>query len=130
MVALPDNVLTRKMRWEAVGCLYAGWQKLLGGSNPIGLERRGLIAWDVAWGLTEGDRALEERFPAAVFTDPAQLPAANYVTAECIQIHGGVGYTWECDAHLYLRRAKVNDLLLGYQGWQRQRVADLYFASL
>jgi len=56
--------------------------------------------------------------------------AANYVTAECIQIHGGVGYTWECDAHLFLRRAKVNDLLLGYQGWQRQRVADLYFAGL
>ena len=56
--------------------------------------------------------------------------AANYVTAECIQIHGGVGYTWECDAHLYLRRAKVDDLLMGYQGWQRDRVADLYFASL
>jgi len=56
--------------------------------------------------------------------------AANYVTAECIQVHGGVGYTWDCDAHLYLRRAKVNDLLLGYQGWQRARVADLYFASL
>jgi len=56
--------------------------------------------------------------------------AANYVTAECIQVHGGVGYTWDCDAHLYLRRAKVDDLLLGYQGWQRARVADLYFASL
>ena len=39
--------------------------------------------------------------------------AANYVTAECIQIHGGVGYTWECDAHVFLRRAKVDDLLLG-----------------
>ena len=43
---------------------------------------------------------------------------------------GGVGYTWDCDAHLFLRRAKVDDLLLGYQGWQRARVADLYFASL
>jgi hypothetical protein len=41
-----------------------------------------------------------------------------------------VGYTWDCDAHFYLRRAKVNDLLLGYQGWQRARVADLYFATL
>ena len=52
------------------------------------------------------------------------------MTAECIQVHGGVGYTWDCDAHLFLRRAKVDDLLLGYQGWQRARVADLYFASL
>ncbi len=56
--------------------------------------------------------------------------AANYVTAECIQIHGGVGYTWENDSHLYLRRAKVNDLLMGAQGWQRERVADEYFATL
>jgi alkylation response protein AidB-like acyl-CoA dehydrogenase len=56
--------------------------------------------------------------------------AANYVTAECIQIHGGVGYTWDNDAHLYLRRAKVDDLLMGAQGWQRERVADEYFATL
>jgi alkylation response protein AidB-like acyl-CoA dehydrogenase len=56
--------------------------------------------------------------------------AANYVTAECIQIHGGVGYTWENDAHLFLRRAKVDDLLMGAQGWQRERVADEYFATL
>ena len=56
--------------------------------------------------------------------------AARRILKDGIQIHGGVGYTWECDAHLFLRRAKVNDLLLGYQGWQRARVADLYFASL
>jgi alkylation response protein AidB-like acyl-CoA dehydrogenase len=56
--------------------------------------------------------------------------AANYVTAECIQIHGGVGYTWENDSHVYLRRAKVDDLLLGAHGWQLERVADEYFAAL
>ena len=71
-----------------------------------------------------------DRAIAAAMAKAQAASAANYVTAECIQIHGGVGYTWECDAHLFLRRAKVNDLLLGYQGWQRQRVADLYFASL
>jgi len=41
-----------------------------------------------------------------------------------------VGYTWENDAHVFLRRAKVDDLLLGAQTWQRERVADEYFASL
>ena len=61
---------------------------------------------------------------------PRPPSAANYVTAECIQIHGGVGYTWENDAHLFLRRAKVDDLLMGAQGWQRERVADEYFATL
>jgi alkylation response protein AidB-like acyl-CoA dehydrogenase len=51
--------------------------------------------------------------------------AAIEVTGECIQIHGGVGFTWECDAHLYYRKAKQADLLFGYQGHQRQRLADL-----
>jgi alkylation response protein AidB-like acyl-CoA dehydrogenase len=51
--------------------------------------------------------------------------AANFITAENIQVHGGVGFTWDVDCHLYYRRAKQNDLLFGYQGWQRQRLADL-----
>ncbi len=76
------------------------------------------------------DVEVEDREIASASAKAYAAHAANYVTAECIQIHGGVGYTWECDAHLFLRRAKVNDLLLGYQGWQRQRVADLYFAGL
>jgi alkylation response protein AidB-like acyl-CoA dehydrogenase len=76
------------------------------------------------------DVDVEDREIAAASAKAYAAHAANYVTAECIQIHGGVGYTWECNAHLFLRRAKVNDLLLGYQGWQRRRVADLYFAGL
>jgi alkylation response protein AidB-like acyl-CoA dehydrogenase len=71
-----------------------------------------------------------DREAAAAMAKSYTAEAANYVTAECIQIHGGVGYTWECDAHVFLRRAKVNDLLLGAQTWQRERVADLYFAEL
>jgi alkylation response protein AidB-like acyl-CoA dehydrogenase len=51
--------------------------------------------------------------------------AAVRVTGDCIQIHGGVGFTWENDSHLFYKRAKANDLMLGRQGWQRHRVADL-----
>jgi alkylation response protein AidB-like acyl-CoA dehydrogenase len=71
-----------------------------------------------------------DREIAAAMAKAQSASAANYVTAECIQIHGGVGYTWENDAHIYLRRAKVADLLLGAQTWQRERVADEYFATL
>jgi alkylation response protein AidB-like acyl-CoA dehydrogenase len=71
-----------------------------------------------------------DREIAAAMAKAQAASAANYVTAECIQIHGGVGYTWENDAHLFLRRAKVDDLLSGAQGWQRARVADEYFATL
>jgi alkylation response protein AidB-like acyl-CoA dehydrogenase len=51
--------------------------------------------------------------------------AAIDVTAECIQIHGGVGFTWDVDAHLLYRRAKQDDLLFGAQGYQRRRLAGL-----
>ena len=44
---------------------------------------------------------------------------------ECIQIHGGIGYTWEHDAHLYLRRAKSSQLLFGPPAGQRARLAEL-----
>jgi len=71
-----------------------------------------------------------DRECAAAMAKSYAAEAANHVTAECLQIHGGIGFTWENDSHVYLRRAKVNDLLLGYQAWQRERVADLYFAAL
>ena len=41
------------------------------------------------------------------------------------QVHGGVGFTWDCDAHFHYKRAKVNDTLLGSQGHHRQRLAEL-----
>ncbi len=66
-----------------------------------------------------------EREAAAAMAKGFAAEAAVFVTAEDIQVHGGVGFTWECDAHWYYKRAKQNDVLLGYQGWQRQRLADL-----
>jgi alkylation response protein AidB-like acyl-CoA dehydrogenase len=51
--------------------------------------------------------------------------AFTYAAKECIQIHGGIGYTWEHDAHLYLRRAKSSQLLFGPPARQRARLAEL-----
>ena len=55
--------------------------------------------------------------------------AASFVAAECIQIHGGVGFTWDADAHVHYRKAKQKDLLLGYNGIHRARVASLLLGS-
>jgi alkylation response protein AidB-like acyl-CoA dehydrogenase len=67
--------------------------------------------------------------------DSAELPAAAslakaYCTdaffntaAESIQIHGGIGFTWEHDAHLYFKRAKSSQLLLGDPTYHRELVA-------
>jgi alkylation response protein AidB-like acyl-CoA dehydrogenase len=45
--------------------------------------------------------------------------------AENIQIHGGIGFTWEHDAHLYFKRAKSSEILLGDGTYHRELLADL-----
>jgi alkylation response protein AidB-like acyl-CoA dehydrogenase len=46
-----------------------------------------------------------------------------HAAAENIQIHGGIGFTWEHDAHLYFKRAKSSELLLGDAAYHRERLA-------
>ncbi|MEP7026048.1 MAG: acyl-CoA dehydrogenase family protein [Actinomycetota bacterium] len=46
-----------------------------------------------------------------------------HAAAENIQIHGGIGFTWEHDAHLYFKRAKASELFLGDGSYHRERLA-------
>jgi alkylation response protein AidB-like acyl-CoA dehydrogenase len=46
------------------------------------------------------------------------------VSSEMIQIHGGIGYTWEHDAHLFFKRAKASQILFGDAEEHRERLAD------
>ncbi|HER19787.1 MAG TPA: acyl-CoA dehydrogenase [Chromatiales bacterium] len=72
---------------------------------------------------------------AAAENDPDLLESAALAKAYCsdayfhaaaenIQIHGGIGFTWEHDAHLYLKRAKTDELLFGTPAEHRQALAD------
>ena len=47
-----------------------------------------------------------------------------HTAAENIQVHGGIGFTWEHDAHLYFRRAKADELLLGDSAYHRELLAQ------
>ena len=47
----------------------------------------------------------------------------SHVAGENIQIHGGIGFTWEHDAHLYLKRAKASELFFGDGSYHRARLA-------
>jgi alkylation response protein AidB-like acyl-CoA dehydrogenase len=51
------------------------------------------------------------------------------VAADAIQLHGGIGFSWEHDAHLHLRRAKLNQALFGDSRWHRDRLAGLALAT-
>ena len=51
--------------------------------------------------------------------------AFTRAAATCIQVHGGIGFTWEHSAHLYYRRAKSAELLFGHPAQHRRRLATL-----
>jgi alkylation response protein AidB-like acyl-CoA dehydrogenase len=51
--------------------------------------------------------------------------AATHVTGSSLQVHGGIGFTWEHDLHLWLKRAHSGAALMGDPSWHRERVADL-----
>jgi alkylation response protein AidB-like acyl-CoA dehydrogenase len=73
--------------------------------------------------------AIANELPDAAFaTSVAKAycsDAAHFVTGQCIQLHGGIGYTWEHDAHLYFKRATTNRVLLGDAAFHRERVLQL-----
>jgi alkylation response protein AidB-like acyl-CoA dehydrogenase len=65
---------------------------------------------------------------AAVAASLAQAhcgPVAVAAAEACIQLHGGIGFTWEHPAHLYLKRAKASALALGTADQHRSRLAEL-----
>ena len=47
------------------------------------------------------------------------------ICGEALQLHGGIGFTWEHDVHLFTRRAKVNQVLYGDGAWHRERLVRL-----
>jgi alkylation response protein AidB-like acyl-CoA dehydrogenase len=78
-------------------------------------------AYYAAWAVAEGSEELDVVAPLAkAYCTQAFFHAA----AESIQIHGGIGFTWEHDAHLYFKRAKSSELLFGDASYQRELMAQ------
>ena len=75
-------------------------------------------AWAMDEGVTEG--------PLAVSMAKAYVSDAyRRVSGAGIQLHGGIGFTWEHDLHLYFKRAKGSEFTFGDATWHRERVAQL-----
>lgn len=72
----------------------------------------------------------EDRDIAVAVAGSTVRDTAAQVAGEAVQIHGGVGFTWEYDVHLFLRRAKVDQLLLGDPAWHRERLCRLIDAGV
>jgi alkylation response protein AidB-like acyl-CoA dehydrogenase len=74
-------------------------------ANALAAERSTALGEAAAW--------------AKVYCSTAYFHCAS----QNIQIHGGIGFTWEHDAHLYFKRAKSSESLFGDPAYHRERVA-------
>jgi alkylation response protein AidB-like acyl-CoA dehydrogenase len=86
---------------------------------------------------TEGARSAAFYAAWAIDNEPDTAPlaasmakayasdAGPRVTGASMQVHGGIGFTWEHDLHLWLKRATADAVMFGDARWHRERVADL-----
>jgi len=83
------------------------------------VESARAAAYYAAWAAAED----AEELPAVASLARAYCSEAySWVAGETIQVHGGIGFTWEHDAHLYFKRAKASELLLGDPAHHREQM--------
>jgi alkylation response protein AidB-like acyl-CoA dehydrogenase len=71
-----------------------------------------------------------ESLPLAASTAKAYASDAGWrVPDAAIQVHGGIGFTWEHDLHFFLKRGRANAAMFGDAKWHRERVADAVLAG-
>ncbi|MGW7033387.1 acyl-CoA dehydrogenase [Streptomyces xanthophaeus] len=92
----------------------------------VRLEQARALAWDAAQATEE---PAEVRSLVAALAAGTALDAAYSCAKDCIQVLGGIGFTWEHDAHIYLRRALVARQLLGPGDGHRVRAVRLAAAG-
>ncbi len=88
----------------------------------VDVENSKSITYYAAWAMDEG----VPEGPLAVSMAKAYVSDAyRRVSGAGIQLHGGIGFTWEHDLHLYFKRAKGSEFTFGDATWHRERVAQL-----
>jgi alkylation response protein AidB-like acyl-CoA dehydrogenase len=115
---------TRKQFGKPIGTFQAVQHQCA--DMYLEIESARSAAYYAAW-------SLEENSPdAAVATSIAKMYASDAcrtVGNGGIQVHGGMGFTWENDLHLYYRRAKGSETMFGDATFHRERIARLVIDS-
>ncbi len=83
--------------------------------------------WYAAWAISAGD---PDASAAASTAKAWSSDAARRVMASGLQVHGGIGFTWEHDLHLYLKRSQFDRVSYGDAAYHRARLAGLLRSRL
>jgi alkylation response protein AidB-like acyl-CoA dehydrogenase len=89
----------------------------------VDVENAKSLTYYAAWAVDENapEASLAASMAKAYVTD-----AYRKVAGAGIQLHGGIGFTWEHDLHLYFKRAKSSEFTFGDATYHRERVAQLF----
>jgi alkylation response protein AidB-like acyl-CoA dehydrogenase len=88
----------------------------------VALENAKSLTYYAAWAFDQG---LDEAPLAVSMAKAAASDMAREIAGTGIQLHGGIGMTWEHDLQLYFKRAKASEVAFGDANWHRERVAQL-----
>jgi len=91
----------------------------------LAVERAQSAVQYAAMALDAGD---PDRHRAVHTAKAAAGEAATRAAKDGVQTHGGIGFTWEHDLHLFMRRAYGSEYWMGTTAWHHDRLADLLFA--
>jgi 3-oxochol-4-en-24-oyl-CoA dehydrogenase len=126
--AAVDHAKVREQFGQPIGAFQAVKHRCADMLCDLELARA--AAWDAATALDDADTDDDARRLSVVVAAATAPQAAVDCAKSLIQVLGGIGFTWEHDAHLYLKRALASRQLLGgTTSWQR-RAADLARAGV
>jgi alkylation response protein AidB-like acyl-CoA dehydrogenase len=111
---------TRLAFGRPIGSFQAIQHKLA--NLAVGVEGATSIMYYAAWAIMEND---PDATLAASMAKSWCGETYKQAAFDGIQIHGGIGYTWDHDMHLYLKRAKASEVTLGDSDYHREKVAQM-----
>ena len=108
---------------EQFGRVIGSFQALQHRAADIAVEVEAAMstAYYAAWAAEAAPGELPVVAPLAL---SVCADAAWHAASESIQLHGGIGFTWEHDAHLYFKRAKSSELFLGEPALHREQLLE------
>jgi alkylation response protein AidB-like acyl-CoA dehydrogenase len=115
-----EHVKTRQQFGQAIGAFQAVQHACA--DMMVAVECAKAAVTYAAWAVSE--RTDDAPAVAAAIAKATAGDAYRQVTAKAIQLHGGIGFTWEHDLHVFYKRAMASEATFGDAAWNREIVAD------
>ena len=125
LAATVEYAKVRKQFDRPLGFFQAVKHPLVNGMMEIDRARSHVYNAACAVDSEEADALVAARMAKSQASD-----AAAFLSSRSVQLHGGIGFTWECDVHLFFKRNKHNQALYGDGVHQRKKLADILIGPI